>query len=59
MFDDNALLTTAEAAAFLRFNAQTLRRWACYQNGPIQPVRLRNKLRWRGCDLNRLVGTTR
>ena len=60
MFSNNQLLTTKEAAEFLRLKPQTLRRWACYQNGPIQPARVcRGQLRWRGGDLNQLAGTTR
>jgi len=55
MLVDQQLLTTEEAAAFLRLRPQTLRRWACYDTGPISPVRLQNRLRWRADDLKKLA----
>lgn len=39
-------LTTAEAAHFLNLKPQTLRRWACYQNGLISPARVGRRLGW-------------
>jgi len=49
------LLDTEEAASFLRLKPQTLRRWACYDQGPIRPVKVGKRLRWRLADLERLV----
>lgn len=40
------LLTTNEAAYLLGLKAQTLRRWAIYENGPITPIRYGRLLRW-------------
>lgn len=51
----NELLPTNEAAAMLRFAPQTLRKWACYDNGPIRPVRIAGRLRWRTADLLKLM----
>lgn len=51
----NDLLPTNEAAALLRFAPQTLRKWACYDNGPIRPVRIAGRLRWRTADLLKLM----
>lgn len=57
MLDAGKLFTTKEAAEILRLSPQTLRRWACYESGPIKPVRVcRGQLRWRGGDLNRVTG---
>ena len=41
-----ATLTTAEAAAALNRRPQTLRAWACTENGPIRPVRVHGRLAW-------------
>lgn len=49
------LLETKEAAAVLRYQSQTLRKWACYDNGPIRPVRIAGRLRWRVADIAALV----
>ncbi len=53
------LLTTKEAAIVLRRSAQTLRKWACTGEGPVQPVRLnatRGPLLWRRIDIDRVIG---
>lgn len=40
------LLTTAEAAKLLNREPQTLRVWACFKSGPIDPVRINGRLAW-------------
>lgn len=50
------LALTCEAAAVTRLKEQTLYKWSCYGNGPIQPVRIGRRLLWRVSDLARLVG---
>ncbi|TIC85187.1 helix-turn-helix domain-containing protein [Crenobacter intestini] len=47
---------TDEAAPAILHKPQTLYKWACYGNGPIQPVRIGRRLLWRVSDLARLVG---
>lgn len=37
---------TEEAAYYLNRKAQTLRRWACYEDGPIRPIRIHGRLAW-------------
>jgi len=54
--DPRAALPTAEAAQHLGLKAQTLRSWACYENGPIRPLRIGNRLRWRLADIKRVLG---
>jgi len=49
-------VTTEQAAAVLGRKPQTLRKWATYQTGPIQPIRIGSRLQWRLSDLQRLVG---
>ena len=48
-------LPTAEAAHALNRAAQTLRKWACLENGPTRPVRVHGRLAWRVADLAKLL----
>jgi hypothetical protein len=48
-------LTTEEAAAALNRKPQTLRKWACLENGPIRPIRICGRLAWRISDIQRLL----
>ena len=49
------VLTTNEAAAAIKRKPQTLRKWACLDNGPIRPVRINGRLVWRVADLQALL----
>lgn len=51
-----AALPTAEAAYHLNRAEQTLRIWACRENGPLRPVRINGRLAWPVKDIRRLVG---
>ena len=44
------------AAYHLNRRPQTLRRWACMENGPIRPIRVNGRLGWFVADLRTLVG---
>lgn len=37
---------TACAAFWLNRAPQTLRSWACFENGPIRPIRVQGRLAW-------------
>lgn len=37
---------TACAAYWLNRAPQTLRSWACFENGPIRPIRVQGRLAW-------------
>jgi len=50
-----AVLPTNEAAPFINRKPQTLRKWACLENGPIRPVRINGRLAWRIEDLKALL----
>jgi hypothetical protein len=50
------LLGTNAAAFYLNARAQTMRLWASRDKGPIRPVRIGGRLRWRTSDVKRLVG---
>jgi hypothetical protein len=48
-------LTTEEAAKLLNRQAQTLRKWAAFENGPIRPRRVHGRLWWALADIERLI----
>lgn len=48
-------LDTATAAAYLNRQPQTLRVWACFENGPIRPIRINGRLAWPTDDVRRLL----
>lgn len=50
-----AVLSTDEAAAALNRKPQTLRKWACLENGPIRPVRINGRLAWKVSDIAKLI----
>jgi hypothetical protein len=54
--ETRAAIPTAEAAAHLGRAPQTLRLWACRQDGPLRPIRIHGRLAWRVADLQRLLG---
>jgi hypothetical protein len=51
----HAVIPTDVAAAALNRKPQTLRKWACLENGPIRPVRINGRLAWRVADIQALL----
>jgi hypothetical protein len=49
------VVPTDQAAAALNRRPQTLRKWACLDNGPIRPMRINGRLAWRVSDLQTLL----
>ena len=49
------VLDTAAAAYYLNRKQQTLRRWATYQNGPLNPIRVCGRLAWKTDELRRVL----
>lgn len=47
---------TAAAAYYLNRQPQTLRTWACFENGPIRPIRINGRLAWRVSDIRNVLG---
>ena len=47
---------TAHAAYLLTRRPQTLRAWACLENGPLRPVRINGRLAWPVAELRRVLG---
>ena len=53
-----AALPTPEAAAHLNRAQQTLRLWACREDGPLLPLRIHGRLAWPVSELRRVLGLT-
>ncbi|MDQ0027755.1 hypothetical protein J2X90_005591 [Variovorax paradoxus] len=49
---------TAAAAHYLNRRPQTLRGWACLENGPLRPLRINGRLAWPVADLRRVLGVS-
>ena len=49
-------LTTAECAFYLNRRPQTLRGWACLENGPLRPRRISGLLAWPTGEVKALTG---
>lgn len=47
---------TAAAAYYLNRKPQTLRCWAVYQDGAINPIRISGRLAWPVSELRRVLG---
>lgn len=44
------------AAHHLNRRPQTLRIWACHEDGPIRPIRVNGRLAWPVSDLRKVLG---
>ncbi len=49
-------VSTAAAAFYLHKAVQTLRIWACKENGPIRPRRVGANLHWNTAEIRKLLG---
>jgi hypothetical protein len=47
---------TAAAAHYLGRRPQTLRGWACHEDGPLRPIRVHGRLAWPVAELRRVLG---
>lgn len=54
-----ALLSTNETAEVIGFKPQTLRKWAMDGSGPIQPIKIGNRLKWKLKDIETLCNSHR
>jgi hypothetical protein len=48
-------VSTSTAAYYLNRKPQTLRAWACLENGPLRPVRINGRLAWSVSAIRALV----
>lgn len=46
---------TDAAAYYLNRQPQTMRSWACLENGPLHPVRINGRLAWLVADIKQLL----
>ncbi len=46
---------TADAAYYLNRQPQTLRAWACLENGALRPIRICGRLAWNVAELKSLL----
>jgi len=58
-FETRAAVDTETAAYHLSREPQTLRVWACKENGPIRPLRVHGRLAWPVAELRRVLGVAR
>jgi len=49
-------VNTATAAHWLSRQEQTLRGWACHEDGPIRPRRINGRLAWSVDEIRRILG---
>ena len=49
---------TAAAAHYLSRRPQTLRGWACLENGPLRPTRINGRLSWSIAAIKQLLGVS-
>lgn len=49
--ETRSAVTTEAAAYYLSRRPQTLRAWACFENGPLRPIRINGRLSWRVADI--------
>ena len=54
--ETRSAIPTNAAAFHLCRAAQTLRIWACRENGPLRPIRINGRLAWPVADIRRLLG---
>lgn len=53
--ETRSAVPTDAAAYYLSRKSQTLRAWACFENGPIRPVRINGRLAWPVSAINALL----
>lgn len=50
------VVPTDAAAYYLLRQQQTLRGWACFEDGPLRPLRINGRLGWPVAEIKRLTG---
>jgi len=54
--ETRAALTTEEAAFHLNRRPQTLRLWACREDGPVRAIRVNGRLAWPVAQIRKVLG---
>lgn len=47
---------TKAAAHYVNRKDQTMRSWACLENGPLRPIRINGRLAWSVAEIRALLG---
>lgn len=55
VLEQRPTIATEAAAFYLNRRPQTLRGWACSENGPIRPIRINGRLAWRTNEIKTLL----
>jgi hypothetical protein len=53
--EERPTVDTETAAHYLGRRPQTLRGWACLENGPLLPIRVHGRLAWKTNDIRKLL----
>lgn len=56
--ENRPTVATDQAAYYLTRQQQTLRGWACREDGPLRPLRVNGRLAWPTAEIRRLLGVT-
>ena len=51
----NPTVPTSAAAYYTDRKPQTLRNWACFENGPLRPIRINRRLAWKVSEIRALL----
>jgi len=57
--ETRSAVDTPTAAFHLNRQPQTLRGWACREDGPLRPIRVHGRLAWPVAELRRVLGVAR
>jgi hypothetical protein len=53
--ETRSTISTEAAAYYLSRKPQTLRAWACLENGPLRPRRINGRLAWSVAELRMVI----
>ena len=56
--ENRPTVPTEQAAHYLSRRPQTLRAWACREDGPLRPLRINGRLAWPTEEIRKLLGAT-
>lgn len=54
-YESRTHVSTVAAAYYLNRKAQTLRSWACLENGPLKPIKIHGRLAWSIVEIRALL----
>ncbi len=57
--ENRPTVPTEQAAHYLSRRPQTLRAWACREDGPVRPLRIHGRLAWPTEEIRKLLGVSK